>query len=348
MSADASNFARDMASSPSRPIFVIGAQRSGTTLLQSMLGAHANIAAPPEMYYIFRVAKLADYFGSLDDNGNLRRALHEALNPRVPLLAECGFDEDELFECALHRERSYASLLDVILSDFAKRQGKRRWSEKTPNQSAADALRLFADAQLIHIVRDPRDVIASGLETPWEDRGARQLATWWRAFTLDNIRVGRVAGPSRFLQVRYEDMTSDPEGVMRLVCGFLREDYDPSMVDSPERRAATISAAAAPWQGKVLEPITADRHGRHRATLTPSQRASAGAVVRRELAALGYVSPRGVTVAAGTLLNAVLVPGELTRVVGRIRLRRRLRTPEDRYRETKRFLDEVADRLPAL
>ena len=68
-----------------RPIFVVGFQRSGTTLLQSLLGAHPRIAAPPEMHFVFRVAALADYFGDLADDDNLARALHETINPHVPI-----------------------------------------------------------------------------------------------------------------------------------------------------------------------------------------------------------------------------------------------------------------------
>ena len=37
-----------------RPIFVVGYQRSGTTLLQALLGAHHRIAGPPETHFIFR------------------------------------------------------------------------------------------------------------------------------------------------------------------------------------------------------------------------------------------------------------------------------------------------------
>lgn len=45
---------------PDAPLFVIGFQRSGTTLLQALLGAHPRIAAPPEIYYVARVAEHQD------------------------------------------------------------------------------------------------------------------------------------------------------------------------------------------------------------------------------------------------------------------------------------------------
>src|SRR3954453_12508316 len=107
-----------------RPIFVVGFQRSGTTLLQSLLGAHPRVAAPPEMHFILRVAYFGDLFGDLHDDGNLRRALHEALNPPLDMLAECGFDEDALFERARAGERGYAGLFTAIMDDYAERNGK--------------------------------------------------------------------------------------------------------------------------------------------------------------------------------------------------------------------------------
>src|SRR3954454_16973808 len=109
-----------------RPIFVVGFQRSGTTLLQGLLGAHQRIAAPPELHFILRVAYFADYFGDLADDGNLRRALHEALNPPVAILTECGFDEDALFERAAAGPRTYAGLFATLMDDYADRNGKPR------------------------------------------------------------------------------------------------------------------------------------------------------------------------------------------------------------------------------
>src|SRR4051812_27934164 len=106
---------------PGRPVFVIGFQRSGTTLLQALLGSHRRIAAPPETYFFYRVAEQAEYFGDLSDDGNLRRALHEALNPPVDLFQHCGFDFEKLFERARRRRRTYGALFDTIMSDFAER-----------------------------------------------------------------------------------------------------------------------------------------------------------------------------------------------------------------------------------
>ncbi len=230
-----------------RPIFDVGAQRSGTTLLQAMLGTHPRIAAPPEMHFISRIVALGDFLGDLNDDANLRRVLHDALNPTVPLLVGCGFDEAMLFERACARPRTFAAVLDLVMSDFAERHGgKARWSEKTPNQSIGAVRFLFPEAQVVHIVRDPRDVIASARETPWEDRHVVRLAETWRHFTLGNIAAGRVAGPSRFFQLRYEDLTGDPEAAMRLVCAFLGEGFVPEMIEAPARRSFTIAQAAAP------------------------------------------------------------------------------------------------------
>jgi hypothetical protein len=320
-------------------------QRSGTTLLQSILGAHPSIAAPPETHFIFRVAHLADYFGSLEDDDNLGRALHEALNPPIPLFEGCGFDEERVFERARTGARSYAALLDAIMSDFAERLGKPRWSEKTPNQPAVAVFDLFPNARIIHIVRDVRDVVASNLESPWEDRNTAQLAVEWRGFTLDNTRAGAIAGPSRFLQVRYEDLTSDPEAVVRSICCFVGEDYEPAMISAPERRATTIAPIAAPWQEGVLEPISVNRQGRYRESLSPLRRAIVASAAHSQLLVLGYSPSRRREIALGHVARAMLTPVAAARAASTALRRQRLRTPEDRYRETQRYLRRVASRV---
>ena len=324
------------------PIFVIGFQRSGTTLLQALLGAHPHVAAPPEVYFLTRVAEHADYFGDLNDDANLAAALHEALNPTLDLLAGCGFDEERLLARARSGPRTYAALLDTMLSDFAERQGKRRWAEKSAGQPLGPVLDLFPDAKAIHIVRDPRAVVASSLRTAWTTPDAAEVARGWRAFVLQTIARGAACGPSQYLQIRYEDLARDPEAVLRLVCQFLGEAYDPAMVDDPSRRRATVAEVAAGWQGRALAPVTASTADEWKRKLTRADQVRVHAVVASTLLPLGYRSPGWPT----SLASAPLAAGETVR-----RLRSRLArpptrlSPEERYRLKRRYLEAQAGRV---
>src|SRR5205823_12370894 len=163
-----------------RPIFVVGSARSGTTLLQSALGAHAHIAAPPEMYFVTRISSLADYYGDLRDDGALGRALRATLD--FVLLEPLQLDEEELLVEAKGGPRTYGSLLTTVMGHIATAWGKRRWSDKTPWQSPAAVWELIPDAQVVHIVRDPRDVVASSVEAPWIEDRPLELARAWTRF----------------------------------------------------------------------------------------------------------------------------------------------------------------------
>jgi hypothetical protein len=323
----------------SAPIFVAGFQRSGTTLLQALLGAHARIAAPPEMYFCFRVADHADYFGDLCEDANLERALHEALHPPVAIFADCGFDERLLLERAKNSSRSYAGLLDTIMSDFAARAGKSRWSEKSPGQSVDAAHALFPHAQFIHIVRDPRDVVASSLDAPWTDTDAATIARAWLGFTHRNIRAGLEIGPSQFLQIRYEDLTRNPAAVLRVVCAFLGERYDPMMLNA-NRRQDTVAKVVARWQGRALSGIEPAREGRWKSRLSRIDRLRVNAIVGSSLAPLGYEPPSARARLAGRPFQ---MGRRLRSAPVRIRKRRRALTSEERYELMRQFLESRAD-----
>jgi hypothetical protein len=59
---------------------------------------------------------------------------------------------------------------------------------------------------------------------------------------------------NHLLEVRYEDLIADPEATLRRVCDFIELDFDPAMVDPPDRSA--IETALAPVGGwrERLEP----------------------------------------------------------------------------------------------
>jgi len=319
-----------------RPIFVVGFQRSGTTLLQALLGSHSRIAAPPETYFIFRIADFADYYGDLQEDVNLRRALHDLLNPPLPLFDECGFDEERLFERARAGDRTYPSLFDTMMRDYAERMSKVRWSDKTPGQPAGRVLDLFPDAQIVHILRDPRDVIASSLETPWTKANAAKLAEEWRRFTLENIAVGRASGEGSYMEVRYEELTRDPDGVLRAICAFLGEVYDPEMTTDRSRRKGTVASVVAPWQARALDAIAPSREGGWRDRLSRLDRARIAAILSPEIASLRYQP----------FPPADALAGRCLRVAWRLHSQPRpvsptvATDPAARHRELDRFLSE--------
>jgi LPS sulfotransferase NodH len=324
------------------PIFVVGYQRSGTTLLQSLLGAHPRIAAPPEMHFILRVAYFADYFGDLADDANLRRALHEALNPPVDILTECGFDEDALFDRVRRGSRTYAGVFAAIMADYAERNGKVRWAEKTPSQRPDDIYNLFPEALVVHIVRDAREVVASSIEMPWERRGAAALARDLRQFTLESVERGRRAGAGRYHQLRYEDLVRDPEAVLRQVCAFIREDYCPQMLD-PARRGQALMPSAA-WQAQAAHAI-APVVSKWRSKLGPADRVRVQAIVQEILAPYGYPAPSTLVRTLIPLARAeVRLRGVVPATVAKLR---RPKTPEARYRAVRALMQSAADGVGA-
>ena len=326
-----------------RPIFVVGSARSGTTLLQSALGAHARIAAPPETYFVTRISSLADYYGDLASDAALERALQDTLD--FVLLAPLQLDAAAILLQAKTAPRTYGALLSAVMEHIAAAWGKARWSDKTPWQSPAVVWDLLPDAQVLHIVRDPRDVIASSVEAPWIEERPLELARAWRRFNTDAAQQGAAAGPARYHRVRYEDLVAEPESVLRVVCAFLREDFDPAMLD-PEARSAsgTVVEAAAPWQEGVATPIRRSSVGRYVDDLSRRDRCLMAPVISGAAAAFGYDAPRRRAVLAGRVLRPLELPGDVRRAIRHLRMRRRL-APEQRHAATAEMLDAGLQRV---
>jgi len=317
-----------------RPIFVIGAARSGTTLLQAMLGAHPSIAALPEMHFWFRIVNLADYWGDLADPGRLRAALSELINLPAGLLDRFGFDISRLMAGLPPGPLGYDRLLETVGQDLCQREGKVRWSEKTPWQTADQIWQLFPEAQVIHLLREPRRTISSTLGMPFNDLSAWRLAELWDRYTVANIRSGVARGPRYYLQVRYEDLVGSPTATLGLVCSFLAEDFESSMLTHRQDTTAVFGGVPA-WQAAATGPVRAPVADEPR--LSAAQRALISLSIRRNAAALGYEAPRRRTIAAGYALWPTTLPARLS---GKIRDRRiAALSPAERYEVVNRYTE---------
>jgi hypothetical protein len=209
--------------------FVVGVNRSGTTLLRLMLDAHPDLAIPPETHFVPELIATA----------NRRDARPEDLVAVVVSQREwgdLGFTEDELLE----RFRSVDPLgaggaLRAFYEAYAERAGKTRWGEKTPAYAKhmARIQRALPEARFVHLIRDGRDVWLSRRKSSAQPPPPARVAARWQG----RIERAREQAPRlrHYMELRYEDLVLDTEPSLRRVCEFAELDFDPGMLSYHER-----------------------------------------------------------------------------------------------------------------
>lgn len=215
------------------PVFVLGAPRSGTTLLRVMLAGHPQLFSPPEMV-IAPFATMAERKQKLDERfwekGGLRRALIELL----------GVDVDE----AKRREAEMDGwTVPEVYAWFAQTLGDRILVDKCPHLAAEPAAlarlgRWYPDARWIWILRHPGSVTRSIENMPMAEvilQGyAPDARAIWHAANKNIQRFLHHVPAERQVTVRYEDLVADPEPSMRAVCALVGLPFEPKMCDPYE------------------------------------------------------------------------------------------------------------------
>ncbi|MCU7890883.1 MAG: sulfotransferase [Candidatus Thiodiazotropha sp. (ex Ustalcina ferruginea)] len=236
-------------------IFVTGASRSGTTMLSRMLNQHSSVSDLRELHC----------FGDLSDSSNLRESMgkKQAVDLSAQLIARSKrdvwgtvIDEDkmeaeQLWQRAAEDNPPTGKVISSTLSFLAARQGKAIPCEQTPRNIfyAGDLLQSYPNLRIVHIVRDPRDVLASQ-KNRWKRRRlggdnipfSEIIRVWcnYHPYTISKLwaRATRLAlhykAQERFYLLRFEDLVENPESEVQKMCGFLGLPYESAMLDIPQ------------------------------------------------------------------------------------------------------------------
>lgn len=221
-----------------KPIFILGVPRSGTTLLSLILDSHRNIAVGRETGVMRSMA----WF--LADEHRPENKNHEG-----------WFEKYQVSRAAMTGQ--IRDFLNAFFLTYARKCGKKRWGEKTPFHTQYVELinEIFPDAQFIHIVRDPRAVVAS--RKRWGVK-LEDVAQEWLTDNLKVSKFGERAGKERYFRFFYKDLVLAPEATIRSVLDFLGEDWDPNVMQHHEVSSArNISenreAGVDPFEVRTVE-----------------------------------------------------------------------------------------------
>jgi hypothetical protein len=255
-------------------IFVGGMPRSGTSLMRDILGSHPDVAMFVSELPLWRELAAAHAGRSLARPADRDALIRDLVtHPRMQQ-AQMTLDVDE-FAGALAREPavSLGTVFAHALRQYARREGKPRWGVKDPrNEFHADQiLAEFPAARVVHMLRDPRDVLASQ-RAMWGPRAQHIVSTthdWRRSATL--ARRHQAVHRGAYAVVRYEDLVLDPARVVRDLCQTLDLDYRPAMLDLAGKPRWSQGDGDDSRRAGPSRAISAGRVARHLRDLAPGE-----------------------------------------------------------------------------
>ena len=138
------------------------------------------------------------------------------------------------------------------------------------------------------MARDGRDVAASAKKTIFNRYSVYYTAGLLRDEQRACIRRLNELPKENIMLLRYEDLLREPEGSIRAVCLFIKEDFNPAMLDFFKTEEAVKSSSISDAWRNTASPIIRDNLMKYRGELTEAEVDLFEAIAGRELALLSY------------------------------------------------------------
>ncbi len=222
------------------PVFIVGMPRSGSTLVEQILGAHPQVAAAGELDLFHEILEQV-----LGPGGNAF--------PSPPASGDGG---------------AMADLAARYLDGLARiAPGAARITDKMPSnfRFMGHIHAALPNARILHTRRDAADTCVSCFATlfagglPYSyDLG--ELGRYWRAYDALMRHWTAILPPGTILDVRYEELVADLEGQARRIVAHCGIDWDDRCLGffAAQRPVRTASAS------QVRRPVYRGSVGRHR------------------------------------------------------------------------------------
>lgn len=294
-----------------RYIFIVGCDRTGTTLLVKTLNKNKEICISSQSHFMGHLARPGfrqkmKEFGDLSNDDNVRRLVEFMYDKpfaggRYWRWLHKNVEPEALLQRILESDRSERALFSLLMQVRAK--GETILGEKTPDhiQYVPTLLEWFPNAWIIHTFRDPRAVFVSEFYYHWNQPGnesfpykqLRHIKSLYSLFILLHMSLEwflaaryhfkyKERYPDNYYLLKFEDWISNPEEQLRQLCSFLGVEFQNEMLAQK-----VINTGFTSERGKVgFDKRAIDRWKDH---IDPLSRAWFSLWAKKYLKEFGYV-----------------------------------------------------------
>ncbi len=251
-----------------RNLLIVGVGRSGTSLLQSMLAAHAGIVMMPETSFIRRYlvrniwpTNPVDGLENLSRDDYLKRWERDGTMPVLDSISGSEGRLIKVYRAAVENygERNSAGTVAYVGDKDPK------MIEVLPHLND-----IISDYKVVHIIRDPRDVLLSKNKAAWSQGQSMLKKLVANAAQLRIVNAFKRTNRN-LIEVKYEELLIEPEKVLADICQFLEIDYDPQMLNFQGKARELVSSDEMSWKKETMGPLLKTNFSKWREELTVEQ-----------------------------------------------------------------------------
>lgn len=248
-------------------LLIVGVGRSGTSLLQSMLNAHPEICFLPETQFLrnYVVNRAQKTISSKEERALFVKALAEDNNYQ-----RSEIDPEAIVEVG----DSYAAIYHKFLNLYCDNKGKQLVGDKDPRviDFIAKLVNLTTAPKLIHIMRDPRAVVASRMKADWSKHWPFFLHIFlYRAQFERGRNKGKSLFGNDYHELYYEDLIADPSLQLGLICDFLKVPFAAEMLEFQTSARELIDKREYQWKKETTGPLLSANADKWKTSLSKEQ-----------------------------------------------------------------------------
>ena len=215
------------------PIILIGMNRSGTKWVSNILCSHEEVIGAQSERSTGSLE--TNMFGAMQDRFDLSDPVEYVgfleLWAKTELFRRTNVAK-EMFYKLSPRPRSFLTLFDLLMSEFARKNGKAYWLQKTSPNRAVAVLKHFENARVVIVRRNLIDTLKSTWGRQVTRDGARKIFGSTYAYVRQRKIMDQIAKKYTVVRVDYEVFKTHTASEVARICRELGLDPDKISTES--------------------------------------------------------------------------------------------------------------------